>query len=77
MLFLLHLPAESRNLVDSPKLRRGTCNFLLAAVFQCTSPGVQRALTVTRKVDRKDWDKTFGAATAKWVAIRKERENQK
>jgi hypothetical protein len=77
MLFLLHLPAESRNLIDSPKLSRETCNFILAAVFQSTCKAVHRALTVTRKVSREDWNKTFGAATEKWVAIRKERENQK
>jgi hypothetical protein len=73
MVFLLHLPTETRNLNDSPRLSRDTCEFILQVVFQCTCPAVHRALIVKRDVGREDWNKTFGAATKRWQQLGKER----
>jgi len=76
MLFLLHLPKEATNLVDSPQLSRSTCEFIVQVCFECMVPAVGRALAPKRDVSREDWNRTFGAANdakKRWQQLGKDR----
>ncbi len=73
MMLLLHLPAETRALDRSPLLSKETCEFLFQAVWHCSNEKVLLACGYRVKTSDEVFDKSFGNATAYWIAERKRR----
>ena len=76
MMFLLHLPAEARAKDRSPVLTHETCEFLFQAVFHCSDEAVLLAAGYRVRTPDKVFDKSFGNASAHWIAERKKRAKQ-
>ncbi len=76
MMFLLHLPPETRALDRSPLLNKETCEFLFQAVWHCSNEAVLLACGYRVKTSDEVFDKSFGNATAYWIAERKKRAGQ-
>jgi hypothetical protein len=60
MTFLLHLPKEARNLLDSPQLSHETCEFLLQVCFECSCDAVLIACQLKRKTTKEEFARVFG-----------------
>ncbi len=73
MMFLLHLPAEARALDRSPLLSKGTCEFIFQAVFHCSNEAVLLEAGYRVRTPDEVFDKSFGNASAHWIAERKKR----
>jgi len=65
MLFLLHLPKEARNLLDSPLLSRETCEFIMQACFECSCDAVLIACQLKRRTTKEEFSKCFGGGVDK------------
>ena len=76
MMFLLHLPEECRAKDRSPLLTHETCEFLFQAVFHCSNEAVLLACGLRRRTSDEVFKKSFGNATAHWIAERKKRASQ-
>jgi hypothetical protein len=60
MTFLLHLPKEARNLIDSPQLSQTTTEFITQVVWECSINAVLIECELKRKTEKEEWNKTFG-----------------
>ncbi len=69
MMFLLHLPPETRALDRSPLLSKLTCEFLVQVVFECSCPAVLRACGLMRQTPREEFNRSFGAPEMSRAAL--------